>query len=64
MESGAALEVDSDDIGPAYRERVRAMLDALAREASGRGIEHQIVNTARPYTAALEAYLGFRQGPR
>jgi uncharacterized protein (DUF58 family) len=64
MESGAALEVDSEDIGPAYRARMRATLDALAREAAARGIEHQVVNTGQPYTAALEAYLGFRRGPR
>lgn len=64
MENGAAVEVDAEELGDAYRKRVRATLDAIAREASGRGIEHQVVNTAKPYTAALEAYLGFRQGAR
>lgn len=66
METGAAVEVDAEELGDAYRKRVRATLDAVAREASGRGIEHQLVDTSRPYTAALEAYLGFRNasGPR
>jgi uncharacterized protein (DUF58 family) len=64
MESGAAVEVDAEELGDAYRKRVRASLDTIAREASGRGIEHQLVNTSQPYTVALEAYLGFRQGAR
>ncbi len=62
METGAAVEVDAEDLRAPYRERVRATLDHLAREASGRGIEHQLVNTSAPYTVALEAYLGFRHG--
>ena len=60
MESGASVEVDAEELGEAYRKRVRASLDAISREASGRGIEHQVVRTDQPYTAALEAYLGFR----
>ena len=62
METGAAVEVDAEDLRAPYRDRVRAALDQIAREAAGRGLEYQLVNTARPYTAALEAYLGFRHG--
>jgi uncharacterized protein (DUF58 family) len=62
MESGAAVEVDAEDLRTPYRQRVRASLDHLAREASARGIEYQLVNTSQPYTVALEAYLGFRHG--
>ena len=62
METGAAVEVDAEDLRTPYRDRVRAALDHFTREAAGRGIEHQLVNTAQPYTAALEAYLGFRHG--
>lgn len=60
MESGAALEVDAEDLRQPYRQRMQAALEHLVREATGRGIEHQLVNTAAPYTAVLEAYLGFR----
>ncbi len=64
METGAAIDVDAEELRSPYRARVRATLETLAREAAGRGIEHQLVNTAEPYTAALEAFLGFRHAPR
>ena len=64
METGAAVDVDAEELRAPYRVRIRTALDTLAREAAGRGIEHLVVNTAEPYTAALEAFLGFRHAQR
>lgn len=64
LETGAEVEVDPAEVRHAYRARIEAALHELAREAEGRRIEHRQVDTAAPYTAALEAYLGFRRGPR
>jgi uncharacterized protein (DUF58 family) len=60
METGEEVEVDPDELRTAYQRRFEEGLKHLAREAEARRIEHQIVDTAAPYTAALEAYLGFR----
>ena len=60
MESGEQIEVDTEELRPHYQKKMRDVIDGLAREAHSRGIEHQVVNTALPYTSALEAYLGFR----
>jgi len=60
METNEQVEVDSEDLRALYREKTRTAIDALAREAVARGIEHQQVNTSDSYTLALEAYLGLR----
>lgn len=64
LESGEQVEVDTAEIGAAYRRRVEASLRDLARESEARRIEYQRVDTVSPYTSALEAYLGFRRAGR
>ena len=64
LESGEEIEVDADELRAAYRRRVDETLRQLAREAEARRIEYQLVKTSAPYTAALEAYLGFRRPGR
>lgn len=64
LESGEQVEVDVEELRPAYVRRMQDGLRDLAREAQARRIEHQLVTTDQPYTAALEAYLGFRGGRR
>jgi uncharacterized protein (DUF58 family) len=64
LETGSKIEVDPDDLRAAYQKSIQTFLAALAAEANARTIEHQLVNTAEPYTSALEAYLGFRRGER
>lgn len=61
LETGEEVEVDAAELREAYRRRVEESLRHLAREAEARRIEHQLVKTSAPYTAALEAYLGFRR---
>lgn len=60
METGEEVEVDAEELRAGYRKKVREAIDALAREADARQIEYRLVNTGEPYTAAIEAYLGFR----
>ena len=54
------VQVDPEDIRANYQAHMRALLDALAREADLRQIQHRLVDTRRPYLDAIEAYLGFR----
>lgn len=61
LETAEEVEVDAEELRNAYRRRMEATLRELAREAEARRIEHQLVTTDAPYTAALEAYLGFRR---
>lgn len=60
MESGEHVEVDTEELRAGYRERMRGHIADIAREAVARGIEHRVVDTAKPYTAALEACLALR----
>lgn len=60
METGEEVEVDAEELRPGYQKKIREAIDALAREADARKIEYKLVNTRDPYTAAIEAYLGFR----
>lgn len=62
LETAEEVEVDAEDLRVLYRQNIRTAIDTLAREATARGIEHQQVSTAEPYSRVLEAYLGFR-GP-
>lgn len=64
METGDQVEVDVDELRAGYVQRMEESLRELAREAEGRRIEYQRLTTDAPYTAALEAYLGFRGGRR
>ena len=60
METNEEVQVEPEEIRVAYSASARRRMDALARDASCRGISYASVNTARPYTEAIEAYLGFR----
>jgi uncharacterized protein (DUF58 family) len=60
METGETLQVDPEEIRASYEANMREHIDAIAREADLRGIQHRIVDTRRPYLDAIEAYLGFR----
>jgi len=60
METQAQVEVEPEEIRLAYRDTVRQRIEAIAREANNRRINHALVNTERPYLDAIEAYMGFR----
>ena len=59
-ESGEIVQVDITEVRAAYAANVRAAVESLAREADLRQIQHQLVDSQRPYIDAIEAYLGFR----
>jgi uncharacterized protein (DUF58 family) len=60
VETHEEIEVEPEEIRAAYRESARNRSAALARDASSRGITYALVDSARPYLDAIEAYLGFR----
>jgi uncharacterized protein (DUF58 family) len=60
METGETIQVDPEEIRSNYEANMQQRIDAIAREADLRGIQHRIVDTRRPYLDAIEAYLGFR----
>ena len=60
METHEQVEVEPEEIRIAYRDTVRQRIEAIAREANSRRINHALVNTERPYLDAIEAYMGFR----
>jgi len=60
VETHEEIEVEPEEIRAAYRESARNRSAALAREAGSRGITYALVDSARPYLDAIEAYLGFR----
>ena len=59
-ETRGTVHVDADDIRAAYQARMQEEIAALAREADLMQIQHQLVDTRRPYMDAIEAYIGFR----
>jgi hypothetical protein len=60
METGETIQLDPEEIRSNYEANMKERIDAIAREADWRGIQHRIVDTRRPYLDAIEAYLGFR----
>jgi len=60
METCEEIEVDAEELRADYRRKVREGIELLEREAEARRIEYRLVNTGESYTAAIEAYLGFR----
>lgn len=60
METSEEIDVDTEELRADYQKKVRASIDALAREADARKIEYRLVSTSDSYTTAIEAYLGFR----
>ena len=59
-ETRGTVHVDADDIRAAYQARMQEEIAALARESDLMQIQHQLVDTRRPYMDAIEAYIGFR----
>jgi uncharacterized protein (DUF58 family) len=60
VETHEEIEVEPEEIRSAYRESAHNRSAAIARDASSRGITYALVDSARPYLDAIEAYLGFR----
>jgi uncharacterized protein (DUF58 family) len=60
LETAETVQVDPEEIRASYQAHIRQHIDALAREADLRRIQHRLVDTQRPYLDAIEAYLGFR----
>lgn len=60
LETGEQVQVDAAEIREAYRAKMRQTIDDLAHEADARQIQHQLIDTRRPYIDAISAYLGFR----
>ncbi len=59
-ETRQMVQVDADEIRAAYQRRMQEEIAALAKEADLLQIQHQLVDTRRPYIEAIEAYMGFR----
>ena len=60
LETGETVQVDADEIRAGYQTKIKETIEALAREADLRQIQHRLVDTRRPYLDAIETYLGFR----
>jgi uncharacterized protein (DUF58 family) len=60
LETAETVQVDPEEIRESYQANIQRHIDALAREADLRQIQHRLVDTQRPYIDAIEAYLGFR----
>ncbi|MBC2593946.1 DUF58 domain-containing protein [Ruficoccus amylovorans] len=62
METGARMRVDPLELRAAYREQMAGFIRRLERDAVNRRIDHCLIDSSFPYTQAIEAYLGFRNG--
>lgn len=60
LETAETVQVDPEEIRASYQANIQRYIDALAREADLRQIQHRLIDTQRPYLDAIEAYLGFR----
>jgi uncharacterized protein (DUF58 family) len=60
LETAEMVQVDPEEIRASYQANMKRHIEALAREADRRQIQHRLVDTQRPYLDAIEAYLGFR----
>jgi uncharacterized protein (DUF58 family) len=60
LETNEEVQVDPDEIRPAYRENMKQFIELLGREAELRQISYSLVDTTNPYLEPIEAYLGFR----
>ena len=60
LETSEFIQVDADEVRAEYRASMKRAVDALAREADLRQIQHRVIDARRPYLDAIEAYLGFR----
>lgn len=62
METGEHIEVEPSEIRAEYELRMRGRTASMAAASSSHRIDFSALDTASPYRAAIEAYLGFRQG--
>jgi len=60
METGEHVEVEPDEIRREYREAMQGVVARIGENASRRGVEHFVIQTANTYLQAIEAWLGFR----
>ncbi|MEZ0256062.1 MAG: DUF58 domain-containing protein [Chthoniobacter sp.] len=60
LETAETVQVDPEEIRANYQAHIKKHIDAFAKEADMRQIQHRLVDTQRPYLDAIEAYLGFR----
>lgn len=60
LETAETVQVDPEEIRANYQAHIKRHIDAFAKEADMRQIQHRLVDTQRPYLDAIEAYLGFR----
>lgn len=60
LETAETVQVDPEEIRASYQAHIRNHIEALAREADLRQIQHRLIDTQRPYLDAIEAYMGFR----
>lgn len=60
LETAETVQVDPEEIRANYQAYIKKHIDAFAKEADMRQIQHRLVDTQRPYLDAIEAYLGFR----
>ncbi len=61
LETSELLPVVPEKYAGAYREGVRAHIDALGKGFTRHGVDYVLLNTAEPLDDALYAYLSFRQ---
>ena len=61
METGDSVEVEPAEIHAEYEARMRARTAAFASGGAAHRIDFAALDTASPYCAAIEAYLGFRR---
>ena len=60
METGEHVEVEPDEIRREYRQTMQDLVARIGENASRRGVQHFVIQTANTYLQAIEAWLGFR----
>ena len=61
LETRAILPVKPEKYADAYQEQIRVHIDTLGKRLGKHGVDHILLNTAKPLDEALYAYLVFRQ---
>ena len=61
LETRQILPVKPEKYASAYQKQIRGHIDKLGRHFGKQGVDHVLLNTAKPLDEALYAYLVFRQ---
>ena len=61
MESGEEIQLEPDEIRAQYKKNMLEFFDRIARESEAHCIQHNLINSRKPYLEAIESYLGFRR---